>query len=127
MDHDEMAELLRENLKLTRETHRMIKGLHRSMVWGRVKSAIKILLLIVFILATWWGVKWALNMWPLLEKQLAPYKSVLELPKQLNQAGGSLKGLDMSKLPDFSKLQIPPELLKLLPQILPQLMPPEKK
>ncbi len=96
-----MQELLAENIRLTREMHGVVKALHRQMVWGRVKFFIKLAVLAALIYIGY------ATLPSFLEKSLAPYQSTLQ---QLNQFPALLQ-----QLQNVSKINLPPELKKLLP------------
>jgi|GEM_PF-1967260 len=40
MDTEEIENLLQENLRISKDNHRMIKRLHQSMIWSRVINGV---------------------------------------------------------------------------------------
>jgi len=69
---DKIEELLRKNLELTEEIHKMAKRIDRFVFWQKVLGTLQILIIVVPIIL---GV---IYLPPLLENMLSQYQKLLE-------------------------------------------------
>ena len=84
---EEIKEILKENLKLTKETHEMVKKIRSFVVWQQIFGVIKILLIVVPIIL---GI---IYLPTLLESALAPYKDLLGTGQEAKD--NIIKGLNL--------------------------------
>ncbi len=89
---EEIKEVLKKNLELTQDTHRMIKKIHKFIIWQQVIGIIKILLIIVPLVAGF------IYLPGLLKNAFEPYKELLEV----GQEGQEIK-LDKSSVLEMLK------------------------
>ncbi len=97
MEND-IKNLLEENLKLTKEIHKMTKYIRRYIIFSQIIGFLKLVLIIVPIIL---GI---IYLPPLLKDVFAQYQELLNLKSGLNVGG--VENIDPSK--------INPELLKML-------------
>lgn len=83
---EELKELVRQNTALTRETHAMVKSMHRASVWGRVFKFVWV----GFIVAT--SVASFIYLSPYLKQIGALYDSIQEGLEQARQIGQQFQG-----------------------------------
>ena len=99
MEQEEIAQLLQENLRLTREMHGVVKKIHHHMIWERVKFFVKLAVLLVVLYVGY------ATLPAILERYVGPYRDVLnKLPNVLQQ------------LQNISHIKLPSELKQLLPK-----------
>ncbi len=96
--------LLEENLKLTKEIHKMTKKINNFVVWSRVLGFLKILIIIAPIVL---GIIYFRPILGIFNTVIEPYKELLNLGGE----GGST--LDLGNI-DIN--QMSPELRKLIGQ-----------
>jgi len=93
---EEIKNLLKENLKLNQEIHKMVKGIKSFLFWQRIWGVIKILIIIVPIIV---GI---IYLPPLLKQVMGQYQSLLGIGQSdlnlENLLGG--EGLDVNSLLD---------------------------
>ena len=89
---EEIKEVLKKNLELTQDTHRMVKKINKFIIWQQVIGVIKILLIIVPLVAGF------IYLPGLLKNALEPYKELLEV----GQEGQEIK-LDKSSVLEMLK------------------------
>jgi len=89
---EEIKEVLKKNLELTQDTHRMVKKINKFIIWQQVIGVIKILLIIVPLVAGF------IYLPGLLKNAFEPYKELLEV----GQEGQEIK-LDKSSVLEMLK------------------------
>ncbi|MDD5290582.1 MAG: hypothetical protein PHZ04_00505 [Patescibacteria group bacterium] len=107
---DEIKKLLEENLKLTAETHKMVKKIKSYMFWQNVWSFLKVLIVVVPIIL---GI---IYLPPLLKGVFQQYKSLLGGGVGLNLE--NLGGSDLlgNLINGNGGTKIPADLEKYLPR-----------
>jgi len=103
---DEIKKLLEENLKLTAETHKMVKSVKSYMLWQNIFSFLKILIIVVPVVI---GI---IYLPPLLKDVFQQYQSLLGGGDGLNSGSGS--GNPLESLLKGSGGNVPAELQKYL-------------
>jgi len=89
---EEIKEVLKKNLELTQDIHRMVKKINKFIIWQQVIGVIKILLIIVPLVAGF------IYLPGLLKNAFEPYKELLEV----GQEGQEIK-LDKSSVLEMLK------------------------
>ena len=90
---EEIKEVLKKNLELTQDIHRMVKKINKFIIWQQVIGVIKILLIIVPLVAGF------IYLPGLLKNALEPYKELLEV----GQEGQEILKLDKSSILEMLK------------------------
>ena len=93
MDED-IKKILEENLKLSKETHEMVKKIRSFVVWQQVFGVIKILLIVVPIILG------LIYLPALLQNAFAPYKELLGTGQDAKDSIIKGLGIDEKKIPN---------------------------
>jgi len=98
----ELLELLKKNLALTEEIAHATKGLHGWLVWQRVWSIIKIIIIVIPLAI---GI---IYLPPLLKTLVSQYQELLGITANPAQGllDASKSGIDIDSLPDAVKKYI---------------------
>lgn len=79
-ESDEVKDLARENLKLTREIHSMTRTIRNYVILQRVLSIIYILIIVIPLILG------AIYLPPLIKSFISPYQNLLNTGSSLNSA-----------------------------------------
>ena len=90
---EEIKEVLKKNLELTQDIHRMVKKINKFIIWQQVIGVIKILLIVVPL------VLGAIYLPSLLQNAFEPYKELLEV----GQEGQEILKLDKASILEMLK------------------------
>ena len=106
---DQIEKLVEENLRLTEEVLKLTKKINNFVLWSRIFSFLKILIIIVPIVL---GI---IYLPPLLKDVLGPYQELLGgNPLEALFKGGESINIENVDLENVDASNIPPELKKLL-------------
>ncbi|GEM_PF-912705 len=72
----QMEKLMEENLRLTREIHKMTKKINHFVVWSRIFGFLKALIFVAPIIL---GIIYFKPLLSLIEQAFAPYKELLDM------------------------------------------------
>ena len=105
---EELKNLLQENLRLTKETHDLVRGIKGHLFWGRAWGFTKLFLkLAVLGFLVYLGFKFIPPFLKDSQQFIAPYQALIQ-----SFMGGSPKG---------DAPLLPVDLKKLLPQVSPEM------
>ena len=90
---EEIKEVLKKNLELTQDVHRMVKKINKFIIWQQIFGVIKILLIVVPLVL---GIIYLPS---LLQNALEPYKELLEV----SQEGQEILKLDKTTILEMLK------------------------
>ncbi len=77
-ENEEIKKLLKENLRLNKEMHAMIKKVNHFIVWQRVYGYLKVFIFVIPLILGW------IYLQPILNNALGQYQELLGVTQDLN-------------------------------------------